>query len=78
MPITCSNKQRSRGGCSPYHPDIKRTPKMDTRSIYTGTQSAVRDTNKVLRNTYMLLSLTLGFSAVVAGVATVMNMPPLH
>ncbi|MEH8139956.1 Bax inhibitor-1/YccA family protein [Aeromonas veronii] len=51
---------------------------MDTRSIYTGTQSAVRDTNKVLRNTYMLLSLTLGFSAVVAGVATVMNMPPLH
>ena len=51
---------------------------MDTRSIYTGTQGAVRDTNKVLRNTYMLLSLTLGFSAVVAGVATVMNMPPLH
>ena len=51
---------------------------MDTRSIYTGTQSAARDTNKVLRNTYMLLSLTLGFSAVVAGVATVMNMPPLH
>ncbi|MGL5976389.1 MAG: Bax inhibitor-1 family protein, partial [Aeromonas sobria] len=51
---------------------------MDTRSIFTGTQSAVRDTNKVLRNTYMLLSLTLGFSAVVAGVATVMNMPPLH
>ena len=49
---------------------------MDTRSIYTGTQGAVRDTNKVLRNTYMLLSLTLGFSAVVAGVATVMNMPP--
>ncbi len=51
---------------------------MDTRSIYTGTQSAARDTNKVLRNTYMLLSLTLGFSAVVAGIATVMNMPPLH
>ena len=51
---------------------------MDTRSILTGTQSAARDTNKVLRNTYMLLSLTLGFSAVVAGVATVMNMPPLH
>ena len=37
----------------------------------------MRDTNKVLRNTYMLLSLTLGFSAVVAGFATVMNLP-LH
>lgn len=60
------------------HPGNQEDIKMDTRSIYTGTQGAVRDTNKVLRNTYMLLSLTLGFSAVVAGVATVMNMPPLH
>ena len=35
-------------------------------------------TNKVLRNTYFLLSLTLLFSAAVAGVAMVMNVPPVH
>jgi modulator of FtsH protease len=34
-------------------------------------------TNKVLRNTYALLSLTLLFSAFTAGVAVVTNAPPL-
>ncbi|MEC6796991.1 Bax inhibitor-1/YccA family protein [Photobacterium sp. S4TG1] len=38
----------------------------------------VLSTNKVLRNTYFLLSLTLLFSAVVAGAAMVMNVPPVH
>ncbi|KJG14143.1 membrane protein [Photobacterium iliopiscarium] len=38
----------------------------------------VLSTNKVLRNTYFLLSLTLLFSAAVAGVAMVMNVPPVH
>ena len=38
----------------------------------------VLSTNKVLRNTYFLLSLTLLFSAVVAGIAMVMNVPPVH
>ncbi|CEO38892.1 BAX inhibitor (BI)-1/YccA family protein [Photobacterium kishitanii] len=38
----------------------------------------VLSTNKVLRNTYFLLSLTLLFSAGVAGVAMVMNVPPVH
>ena len=33
--------------------------------------------NKVLRNTYMLLSLTLLFSAVTAGVSMAMNFPPM-
>ncbi|MCY4148731.1 MAG: Bax inhibitor-1/YccA family protein [Gammaproteobacteria bacterium] len=33
--------------------------------------------NSVLRNTYMLLSATLLFSALTAGIAMVMNMPPL-
>jgi modulator of FtsH protease len=35
-------------------------------------------TNKVLRNTYLLLSLTLLFSAFTAGVAVVSQAPPLH
>lgn len=33
--------------------------------------------NRVLRNTYMLLGMTLLFSAAMAGVAMVMNWPPL-
>ena len=35
-------------------------------------------TNKVLRNTYFLLSLTLLVSAVVAGIAMVMHLPRVH
>ena len=35
-------------------------------------------TNKVLRNTYMLLSLTLLFSALTAGFAMATHAPPLH
>lgn len=34
--------------------------------------------NKVLRNTYMLLSLTLLFSAFTAGIAMATHAPPLH
>ena len=36
---------------------------------------AVEQTNKVLRNTYMLLSVTLIFSAVMAGVSMAMAVP---
>jgi len=39
---------------------------------------SVLSTNKVLRNTYALLAMTLLFSGVTAGVAVVMNAPPLH
>jgi modulator of FtsH protease len=35
-------------------------------------------TNKVLKNTYLLLSMTLIFSAVMAAVSISMNFPPLH
>ncbi len=35
-------------------------------------------TNKVLRNTYALLSMTLLFSAAMAGVAMATNAPPMH
>jgi len=34
-------------------------------------------TNKVLRNTYMLLSLTLLFSGLTAAISMLMNMPPM-
>ncbi|HAS6391596.1 Bax inhibitor-1/YccA family protein [Vibrio vulnificus] len=41
----------------------------------TSTQENALQTNKVLRNTYALLSMTLLWSAIVAGVAMVMNLP---
>ena len=34
--------------------------------------------NKLIRNTYTLLAMTLAFSALTAGLAMVFNMPPLH
>lgn len=39
------------------------------------TQESALQTNKVLRNTYALLSMTLIWSAVVAGVSMAMNLP---
>lgn len=44
----------------------------------TLTAEAVPATNKVLRNTYLLLSMTLLFSALTAGFAMATNAPPLH
>jgi modulator of FtsH protease len=41
------------------------------------TDQSVLATNKVLRNTYTLLSMTLLFSALCAGIAVMTNMPPL-
>ena len=40
-----------------------------------GPQEAVLATNKVIRNTYMLLSMTLLFSALTAGVSMALNLP---
>ena len=37
--------------------------------------SAVLGTNKVLKNTYMLLGMTLAFSAVTAGISMALNLP---
>lgn len=49
------------------------------RDVYTQRAGSSIDTgievNKVLRNTYMLLALTLGFSAVTAGIAMAVNLP---
>ena len=45
--------------------------------ITRSTPESILATNKVLRNTYMLLGLTLLFSAAMAGLALVTNAPPL-
>ncbi|MDP1924152.1 MAG: Bax inhibitor-1/YccA family protein [Thiobacillus sp.] len=39
------------------------------------SQSAAMSTNKVVRNTYMLLSMTLAFAALTAGVTMSLNLP---
>ncbi|WP_019027938.1 Bax inhibitor-1/YccA family protein [Colwellia piezophila] len=44
-------------------------------SFQTASKSSAIEINKVLRNTYMLLSMTLGFSAVTAGISMAMNLP---
>ncbi|GAA0852316.1 Bax inhibitor-1/YccA family protein [Aliiglaciecola litoralis] len=44
------------------------------RYVQVGSQPSVLETNKVLRNTYMLLAMTLAFSAVCAGITMSMNM----
>ncbi|MBE0363885.1 hypothetical protein PULV_a1398 [Pseudoalteromonas ulvae UL12] len=50
---------------------------MGFNHAYTSEKSAssILDTNKVLRNTYMLLGMTLAFSAVTAGVSMTLNLP---
>jgi modulator of FtsH protease len=44
----------------------------------TRSETQILATNKVLRNTYALLSMTLLFSAATAGIAMVMNLPPFN
>ena len=46
--------------------------------IRTRPTRAVLAANKLIRNTYTLLAMTLAFSALTAGIAMVINMPPLH
>lgn len=52
---------------------------MQDKSLYTQNPNAalgsVVSTNKVLKNTYMLLSITLLFSALTAGISMAMNLP---
>lgn len=48
---------------------------MQYNTVSSASQSSVLETNKVLRNTYMLLALTLAFSAAVAGVSMMMGLP---
>ncbi len=43
----------------------------------SSTRTAVFETNKVLRNTYLLLSMTLLFSALMAGLSMALHVPPV-
>ena len=47
-------------------------------AIRTPRTAAALSTNKLIRNTYTLLAMTLAFSALTAGIAMMVNMPPLH
>ncbi|MDY4478447.1 MAG: Bax inhibitor-1 family protein [[Pasteurella] aerogenes] len=51
---------------------------MESRIIVDAGRESVLATNKVLRNTYFLLALTLTFSAIVAFIAMSLNLPRLH
>ncbi|MGX5913892.1 Bax inhibitor-1/YccA family protein [Aliidiomarina sp. Khilg15.8] len=50
---------------------------MNNPTVHTSRQQAASsvETNKVLRNTYSLLAMTLTFAAIVAGVTSSMNLP---
>lgn len=50
---------------------MQENPIYNTRSVEAGSALS---TNKILRNTYLLLSMTLVFSAVCAGIAMAMNL----
>ncbi len=48
---------------------------MRLNTVASRPEASILSTNKILRNTYLLLSMTLIFSAVTAGMAMVFNMP---
>ena len=48
---------------------------MRLNTVTSRSQAGVLETNRVLRNTYLLLSLTLLFSAAMAGVSMMLNLP---
>ncbi len=51
---------------------------MEHQSLYrTSSQTSVLQTNKVLKNTYILLAMSLAFSAVCAGVTASMGISPM-
>ena len=45
--------------------------------VFTGQATSALSTNKVIRNTYTLLSMTLLFSALTAGLSMFLNVPPM-
>ncbi len=48
---------------------------MNLNTVITRPESSILATNKVLKNTYLLLAMTLLFSAGTAGLAMVLNLP---
>jgi modulator of FtsH protease len=53
---------------------MERQMEHTSTSISTGQNAVSADTQKVLRNTYMLLGMTLAFSALTAGISMSMNL----
>jgi modulator of FtsH protease len=51
---------------------------MSLNPALSQSASSTLATNKVLRNTYLLLSMTLFFSAMTAGLAMYLNLPPFN
>lgn len=47
----------------------------DGQSTVARSRQSALETNKLLRNTYALLAMTLGFSAVTAGISMAFNLP---
>lgn len=50
---------------------------MNPQAIFTNSAVSAAEKNKVLRDTYKLLSMTLFFSALMAGVSMVVALPPI-
>ncbi len=50
---------------------------MNLNTVSTRSEAGVLATNKVLKNTYLLLSMTLLFSAAMAGLSMALNLPHL-
>lgn len=50
----------------------------ESQFAVTRPVESILATNKVLKNTYLLLSMTLIFSAAMAGLSIYMNFPPMH
>lgn len=58
---------------------ISKEPFLSNENLWEREQlSSAVEVNKLIRNTYLLLSMTLLFTAVTAGLAVMINMPPLH
>lgn len=51
--------------------------RFSTVASASSAQPSVLQTNRVLRNTYFLLSMTLAFSAVTAGIGMAIGLPPI-
>jgi len=58
-----------------YRPDGKNKMNTALSPTVSRSQAAVFATNKVIRNTYTLLSMTLLFSAMTAGLSMALNLP---
>ncbi len=57
--------------------NLDRTERDARRAAVRTETNSVLSTNKVLRNTYLLLSMTLLFSAATAGASMALNLPPM-